>query len=277
MNAIQKQKTPTITLDQFKALIARDDWKHEQDIEIQYEGTYPKYVNSLLDHSFDAIDMIEIETTQGAAWIDSELDGVTIHYGEQFSFDNYDSDSFDHYPANDWTIEGVIVVEEDEDGDAVEVELSDLIELLPDAFSSIDYSSLEIDQVQNVDADQEAQEVLDAEPRQAWAEHVVRADNAPDLKFHGKLISWARSSDNQAMGSSYSGSVGRWTELNLYQTKGGKYVCQCIGYTRWQGERDRYSAKVCDTVEEVREFFGHRWLAKELYEGAGIEDAETVE
>jgi len=85
------------------------------------------------------------------------------------------------------------------------------------------------------------------------------------------------SSSDQAMGSAYySGQVGRWTELTLYKTQGGKFVCHQIGRTQWQGERDRFSGKVCETLDEVREFFGHRWLAKDLYAKADIEDVVEV-
>lgn len=45
----------------------------------------------------------------------------------------------------------------------------------------------------------------------------------------------------------------------------------------WQGDRDRCSGKVCETLEEVKEFFGHGWMAKELYYGANIEDVADVE
>lgn len=38
-----------------------------------------------------------------------------------------------------------------------------------------------------------------------------------------------------------------------------------------------FSGKVCETLAEVKEFFGHRWLAKELYAEAGIDDAVEVE
>lgn len=105
----------------------------------------------------------------------------------------------------------------------------------------------------------------------------LEIDNAPSVRFTGELVASAASSDNQAMGSSYSGQTGRWTELALYKTKGGKFVCHQVGRTRWQGERDRFSGKVCETLAEVQEFFGHRWLAKELYAEAGIDDAVEVE
>ncbi len=104
----------------------------------------------------------------------------------------------------------------------------------------------------------------------------IKRDNAPDLKFTGELVAAASSSANNAS-SSYSGSVGRWTELSLYRTKGGKFVCQSEGCTQWQGEHNRHAAAVCETPEAVCEFFGSSWLAKELYENAGIDCAERVD
>lgn len=74
----------------------------------------------------------------------------------------------------------------------------------------------------------------------------------------------------------YSGSTGLWTELALYRTKSGKFVCHQIGRTMWEGQRDRFSGKVCETLDEVKDFFGHRWLAKSLYKEAGIDDVIEV-
>lgn len=100
----------------------------------------------------------------------------------------------------------------------------------------------------------------------------VKNDNAPDLRFTGELMATA---------SSRSNDTTRWTELELYKTQTGKFVCSEIGYTQWQGERDHYKAKACNSVEEVTQFFGHGWLAKRLYERANLDtaidlDAEEV-
>jgi hypothetical protein len=109
-------------------------------------------------------------------------------------------------------------------------------------------------------------------------EYTLIVDNEPDIRFTGQLLAAVSSSAERAMGSSsYSGETGRWTSLSLYKTHGGKYVCHSIGRTQWQGERDRFSGKVCETLEEVKEFFGHRWLAKELYDEAGIDAFVEVE
>lgn len=95
----------------------------------------------------------------------------------------------------------------------------------------------------------------------------LEIDNAPSIRFTGELVASVEN-DNKS---------GRWTELALYKTKGGTFVCHQAGCSLWQGERDRFSGIVCDTLEEVKEFFGHRWLAKKLYAEAGIDDTIEVE
>lgn len=95
----------------------------------------------------------------------------------------------------------------------------------------------------------------------------LEIDNAPSVRFTGELVASADNSDQS----------GRWTELALYKTKGGTFVCHQVGRSLWQGERDRFSGKVCETLAEVKEFFGHRWLAKKLYAEAGIDDTVEVE
>jgi hypothetical protein len=104
----------------------------------------------------------------------------------------------------------------------------------------------------------------------------IERDNDRDLNFTGEIIGSASSSPNNAS-SNYSRETGRWSELNLYKTAGGKFVAQSIGRTQWQGEHDRYSAMVCNTEAEVVDFFGTGWLAKELYDDAGITAVEEIE
>jgi hypothetical protein len=105
---------------------------------------------------------------------------------------------------------------------------------------------------------------------------VVRRDGKPDLRFQGELLASASSSDDR-QSSSYSGELGRWVELQLWQTRGGKYVCQEIRWTRWQGEEDRYQAEVCTDAKSMAEFFGHSWLAKLIYARTGLDALEDVD
>lgn len=97
------------------------------------------------------------------------------------------------------------------------------------------------------------------------------------IKFSGEEVAFTKSSPDQATGSNYSGSVGHWTELTLYRTAKGKYVCERVERTQWQGAKDEYYGQVCETLEEVIKFFGHGWVAQDLYHNAGIEDVIEVE
>lgn len=100
---------------------------------------------------------------------------------------------------------------------------------------------------------------------------VVEVDNGPDLRFFGEIRAKVRSYSDRARVGEYSGQVGRHSELTLYETAGGYLVCQLVERTCWPGESDSYDGKVCDTVEQVKEYFGYGWLAKELYRDAGID------
>lgn len=101
-------------------------------------------------------------------------------------------------------------------------------------------------------------------------EFIIENDNQPDIKFIGELLGSVSSGEGDE-------GAGRWTVLNLYKTKGGKYVCQTVGHTQWVDEKTRYKAEVCETAEDVQKFFGYRWLAKELYLAAGIDASVEIE
>ena len=100
--------------------------------------------------------------------------------------------------------------------------------------------------------------------------YVIARDNDTDLRFSGELLA-SQSSSLDKESSASSGTTGRWTELRLYRTQSGKYICEQVGRTQWQGERDCCKAAVAETQEKVIEFFGTGWLAKKLYEQAAIE------
>ena len=98
----------------------------------------------------------------------------------------------------------------------------------------------------------------------------------PDLRFVGeKIASTSYSADRGS--SDFSGETGRWTTLALYRTAGGKYVCHRIDHTQWQGERNAYTACVCDDVLDVMDFFRYGNMAKEIYDQAGIEAALNID
>lgn len=253
----------TISITEFETLVAHNDWQREQDHEVVKR--LDRQVEEW-DEENESLDQIDIPHVWGWASKTSTRDGIKITYTEGFNYDECNPDSLSTGTEGQddvWSVEGVVVVDEDSD----ELNAHELADYLNSDFSSIDYSVLEIEQVTNIDVDEDS----DMET------FTLEIDNAPSVRFTGELVASAASSDNQAMGSSYSGQTGRWTELALYKTKGGKFVCHQVGRTRWKGERDRFSGKVCETLAEVKEFFGYRWLAKELYANAGIDDSIEVE
>lgn len=113
-------------------------------------------------------------------------------------------------------------------------------------------------------------EDIDFDEDDSMETYIVERDNDRSIRFTGERIASTTSRYNQ-------NTNGRWTELALYRTKGGKLICEQIGVTQWQGERDRFSGAICDNNEEVIAFFGNGWLAKELYAEADIDTAIDIE
>ena len=251
-----------ISIAELQAMVARSDWQYEQNIHTSERTT--RY-ETAVDDKTDLMIEVAIPHVFGFASKVSTLDDITITYQEGFSYDECMPDTLDTSIEGmdvPWAIDGVTVL--DEDGD--EVELTTLIKLIPSRFAVIDYTALNIAQITDIDYDKDS----------TMETFILNIDNEPSLRFTGELLGSAASSNNNAS-SRYSGQTGRWTELALYKTQGGKYICHQIGLTQWEGERDRFTGKVCETLEEVKEFFGHRWLAKELYQDAGIDDVTDIE
>ena len=167
-------------------------------------------------------------------------------------------------------LKGFTFVEDEGDDITVSDVRSELYELLDGReWSNQVFDLLPTAEYEEIDNDNEEGEEME--------EFEVIRDKEQNLKFKGELIASRGSSDNNAAGSNYSGSTGRCTELRLYKTAGGKFICSSIDLTRWQGERDRFSGCVCETTDEVIAFFGHGWLAKDLYELANIDASLIIE
>ena len=109
-------------------------------------------------------------------------------------------------------------------------------------------------------------------PETAPETFTLRRDYEPDVELTGWNVSDV---------SSFDGSPGqrnaRWTELSLFLTKGGKFVCQEVGRTRKPDESDRNRVHVAQTLTELSQAVGFGWLAKKLYAEAGIDVAEVID
>lgn len=250
----------TISIAEFLTLLSSDGWQRKQDHEIV--GRLDRQVETWnVDSPYPKV--IAVPQAFGWASKTSTLDGIVVAYIEGFKYDVYDPASLSPWRDDYWVVEGVLVL--DNDGDVLnERELAIFLDAATD-FSRIDYSVLEIGQVTDIDVDAgSGMEIF-----------TVEIDNAPNLRFSGKIVARVSSSDNQTA-RDYSGHVGCWTELVLYKTVGGKFVCHQIDRTRWDDEYDSCDGAICKTLAEIKEFFGHRRLAKELYAEAGIDDVEEV-
>ncbi len=95
-------------------------------------------------------------------------------------------------------------------------------------------------------------------------------DDARDLVFNGNLAAAVKTSHDHHQGK-------RWYELALYQTPGGKFICERVGRTLRRGERDRHGAAFADDADEVFAYFGGGDLAKALYEKAGLDFSQAFE
>lgn len=96
-------------------------------------------------------------------------------------------------------------------------------------------------------------------------------DNDRDVRFAGEEV--ARESSHDINGPRNI----RWTELVLYRTAGGKWVCHEIGHTRWQGETTRHRVHIAEDDDGLIDSLGTGWLAKDLYEAAGIDATTNIE
>lgn len=96
-------------------------------------------------------------------------------------------------------------------------------------------------------------------------------DNGPDVRFTGEQVAYVSSRRTSGPGDI------RWTELALYRTASGKWVCQEKGLSRMEGESIRYTVYVADTDQELIDQVGTGSLAKYLYAEANIECIEDID
>ena len=264
--------TIKMTAEQFATWAAAQTFTVSQEID----GTAD--TEKMVGHDDDGQPILA-PAAYAYAWKAFSADGVEISYSrcvewagstsERFE-DDY-SDSHVGEGCETWQVNGLDLV--DEDGDKLrdwerDEILREVLEAHPQDITNIDFEALIPAVTTNdIDIDEEDENMETI---------TLENDNAPAIRFTGELVAETSSSNNNAS-SYYSGQTGRWTTLKLYKTKGGKFVAQSIGHTQWQGEHDRHKSAVCEDEAAVIAFFGHGWLAKDLYEEAGIEDVQDVE
>jgi hypothetical protein len=133
----------------------------------------------------------------------------------------------------------------------------------------------------------------------------LAVDDEEDIAFIGRCLASVESSPDPSS-ADFSRSEGRWTALSVYETLKGNIVCYEERKSSLPGERSKCKANVILNIQvahvgeyhrggfltsrreerpkvsenmhsEVRAFFGQGWLAKRLYDAAGIENARHID
>ena len=99
----------------------------------------------------------------------------------------------------------------------------------------------------------------------------LKRDTGPDVAFYGEKVAEVDSRDYKR-----GARQERWTEMVMYKTGSGKIVVSIAGRSRMPGEVDRLKVKVCENIQEVFDKVGFSYLAKSLYEEAGIKPEVQV-
>ena len=210
----------------------------------------------------------DIPLVRGAIWNQLDVDGLVITCQFLFEHPKYKPSKVkiteDLDNQWDFLYRGYSVI--DDRGNRLNArELGEIVMEYID-MESLDLSVLGEDEIEEIDLEEDVEmETL-----------IVERDDDRSIKFKGHVIASASSSGNRGM-HDFSGETGRWKELTLYKTAGGKFICEQIDATMWSGDRNFTRGAVCDDEDEVIDFFGGDWLAKQLYAHAEIDDSIDVE
>ncbi|MDZ4390416.1 MAG: hypothetical protein U0974_11885 [Gemmatimonadales bacterium] len=105
---------------------------------------------------------------------------------------------------------------------------------------------------------------------------VLEMSDGPKICFDGKILAKVVSSGDPKEESRFSGLVGRRTELALYKTQEGTFICHRTSLQGTRSQRSKFEGGAYRDLKQVMDFFGHGWLARELYAKASIDDTMRV-
>jgi hypothetical protein len=74
---------------------------------------------------------------------------------------------------------------------------------------------------------------------------IIKRDGLPPISFTGEVI---------GTGSTRTHNSTRWTTVDIYRTKGNRYIAKVSRLTCWQGESDHREAKSCELASEVIDY-----------------------
>jgi hypothetical protein len=74
---------------------------------------------------------------------------------------------------------------------------------------------------------------------------IIKRDGLPPISFTGEVI---------GTGSTRTHNSTRWTTVDIYRTKGNRYIAAISRLTCWQGESDHREAKSCELASEIIDY-----------------------
>lgn len=100
----------------------------------------------------------------------------------------------------------------------------------------------------------------------------LKRDNGRDIKFTGENLCIVDSRDYSYKRS----NAMRWTEMALYCTEGKNFVVAISGRSNMPGEVDRVKAHVFENKQDMFDDIGFSYLAKAMFDEAGISSEEVI-
>ena len=105
--------------------------------------------------------------------------------------------------------------------------------------------------------------------------YVVKRSGRTPLAFEGEVLASFATSFDRAH-PDYSGRPGEAEGVTVYRTKGGKYVVAVAHLTCWQGQHNRYDARVFDSLPGALNYLAFEagvpeWVVDEIADQLGAE------
>lgn len=250
----------SMTLEQFKALVASPDWVREMcsdivdtDMAFIQKGAFNHWLAD-----FDNV--LQVEKKIGWRGVNSMHGNQGVFYVESISFNECQPDSFavstDKHDKN-WCFQGLLVVDENDEP----VREDELIACLPAAFSTI---TIGADEMVDTDADESLIYHIDDLGENAFQDLLFESTYGRNIRasVHERAVA-SGSTPTQV-------DEGRTLELKLYETQVGSYVCSRCRLVTKEDDIEIKEVVVANNKEEIQDFFGSGWVASNLYKAAGI-------
>lgn len=252
--------TKKLSITAFKALVLDDQWYHRLNSEVMSSSTDTGLIYNFETDTYDEFDatgaVTELDTYEGWVKKTAELNGMTIEQEQSFFYVGNMPDSFEVFEneeVDQWRIKGFTVV----DDDGAEVDIYQLVDLLPSAFTDFNVDVYDFMGSNNA-----------INTKYFYDNSVMPANTAPihlkstyiaDVSFIGKLVASADERDDLEVNKS------SWLVLNLYKTTTEHYVCERKRLSDSAIGSEINEVVIAPSIDDIKAFFGNGTLAQCLY------------